>query len=104
MRQSPQGDCLLRFRCVNKPDSTTSAMPRSAGSTFEIERLSWQRLSAAPLPSSSHRRGSIAQQLFSLALPIISINVLSVLMLAVDSALCGRLPNSEQALEAMGFA
>lgn len=39
-----------------------------------------------------------------LALPIIGINVLSVLMLAVDSALCGRLSESEQALEALGFA
>ena len=36
--------------------------------------------------------------------PVIGINVLNVLMLAVDSALCGRLPNSEVALEAMGFA
>jgi len=39
-----------------------------------------------------------------MAWPIIGLNVLNVLMLAVDSALCGRLPNSEQALAAMGFA
>ena len=48
--------------------------------------------------------GSITRQLFRLAWPIIGLNVLNVLMLAVDSALCGRLPNSEQALAAMGFA
>jgi multidrug resistance protein, MATE family len=42
--------------------------------------------------------------LFRLAAPIIGLNVLSVLMLAVDSALCGRLPDSEQALAALGFA
>jgi putative MATE family efflux protein len=39
-----------------------------------------------------------------MAWPIIGLNVLNVLMLAVDSALCGRLPNSEQALAAIGFA
>jgi putative MATE family efflux protein len=42
--------------------------------------------------------------LFKLAAPIIGLNVLNVLMLAVDSALCGRLPNSQEALTAMGFA
>jgi MATE family multidrug resistance protein len=47
---------------------------------------------------------SITRQLFRLALPIIGLNVLNVLMLAVDAALCGRLPNSEQALAALGFA
>lgn len=47
---------------------------------------------------------SITRQLFRLAAPIIGLNVLNVLMLAVDSALCGRLPNSEQALTALGFA
>ena len=47
---------------------------------------------------------SIPRQLWTLAYPIIGINVLNVLMLAVDSALCGRLPNSQQALEALGFA
>jgi len=53
-------------------------------------------LSAAP--------PSISRQLFKLAAPIIGLNVLNVLMLAVDSALCGRLPNSQDALTAMGFA
>ncbi len=47
---------------------------------------------------------SITRQLFALAAPIIGINVLTVLMLAVDSALCGRLPNSEVALAALGYA
>lgn len=47
---------------------------------------------------------SISRQLFKLAAPIIGLNVLNVLMLAVDSALCGRLPNAEQALTALGFS
>jgi putative MATE family efflux protein len=47
---------------------------------------------------------SRARQLWALAAPIIGINVLTVLMLAVDSALCGRLPNSAEALKALGFA
>ncbi|HEY5947177.1 MAG TPA: MATE family efflux transporter [Kofleriaceae bacterium] len=47
---------------------------------------------------------SISRQLFRLALPIIGLNVLNVLMLAVDSALCGRLPNAEPVLAALGFA
>jgi multidrug resistance protein, MATE family len=47
---------------------------------------------------------SISRQLFRLAAPIIGLNVLNVLMLAVDSALCGRLPNPEPVLAALGFA
>ncbi len=39
-----------------------------------------------------------------MAVPIIGINTLNVLMLVVDSALCGRLPNSEHVLSALGFA
>ncbi len=49
-------------------------------------------------------QSSITRKLFSLAAPIIGINTLSVLMLAVDSALCGRLPNADQVLAAVGFA
>lgn len=47
---------------------------------------------------------SIPRQLFRLAAPIIGLNVLNVLMLAVDSALCGRMPNPEPVLAALGFA
>jgi putative MATE family efflux protein len=47
---------------------------------------------------------SIPKALFELALPIVGLNVLNVLMLAVDSALCGRLPNSQQALAALTFS
>src|SRR5438270_390212 len=43
---------------------------------------------------------AIARRLAALAGPMIGINVLTVLMLAVDSALCGRLPASEDALAA----
>ncbi|HWU85627.1 MAG TPA: MATE family efflux transporter [Kofleriaceae bacterium] len=42
--------------------------------------------------------------MFSLSAPIIGLNVLNVMMLAVDAALCGRLPESEVALAALGFA
>ncbi|MEM1413460.1 MAG: MATE family efflux transporter [Myxococcota bacterium] len=46
----------------------------------------------------------IFKRLFDLALPVIGLNVLSVLSLAVDTAMCGRLPNAEDALKALGFA
>jgi len=55
---------------------------------------------AAPPPPPR----SITRTLITLAAPIIGINMLSVLMLAVDSALCGRLPDGDQALEALGFS
>lgn len=47
---------------------------------------------------------SIARRLFDLALPVIGLNVLSVLALAVDTAMCGRLAYAEHALNALGFA
>lgn len=50
------------------------------------------------------RPRSISRQLFSLSAPVIGLNVLNVLMLAVDSALCGRLPDGDAALSALGFA
>ncbi|MEJ7602288.1 MAG: MATE family efflux transporter [Kofleriaceae bacterium] len=75
------------------------------------------RRKASPASSPSSTRGSrsnlgaltappksIARQLFRLAVPIIGINVLHVSMLAVDLAMCGRLPNSEVALSALGYA
>lgn len=43
-------------------------------------------------------------RLASLAWPIIGINVLTVLALAVDTAMCGRLPDAETALTGLGFA
>lgn len=47
---------------------------------------------------------SIPRRLFALAWPVIGLNVLTVLSLAVDTAMCGRLPNAAAALEALGFA
>lgn len=47
---------------------------------------------------------SIARRLIELALPVIGLNLLSVLTLVVDTAVCGRLPDSEDALVALGFA
>ncbi|MBX3161727.1 MAG: MATE family efflux transporter [Deltaproteobacteria bacterium] len=43
-------------------------------------------------------------RLWRLSAPIIGINTLNVLMLAVDSALCGRLPESKVALAALGYS
>ena len=47
---------------------------------------------------------SIFRRLFDLALPIVGLNLLGVLALAVDTAMCGRLPEAEEALTALGFA
>lgn len=52
--------------------------------------------------SSSQR--VVLRQLADLAWPIIGLNVLNVLALAVDTAMCGRLANSDNALIALGFA
>lgn len=49
-------------------------------------------------------RGSIYRRLFALASPIIGLNVLNVLALAIDTAMCGRLPNAALALKALGYA
>lgn len=48
--------------------------------------------------SSVHRR------LFRLAAPLIGLNMLTVFTLVVDTAMCGRLPDAEAALKALGFA
>lgn len=47
---------------------------------------------------------SISRQLFSLSMPIVGLNLLAMLMLTVDAAICGRLPNSQDALAALGYA
>ena len=47
---------------------------------------------------------SIFRRLFELAMPIVGLNVLSVITLAVDTAMCGRLMDAEEALMALGFA
>ena len=47
---------------------------------------------------------TIARRLFNLSAPIIGVNVLSVLTLAVDTAMCGRLADADVALKALGFA
>ena len=38
---------------------------------------------------------SIFRRLFELAMPIVGLNVLSVITLAVDTAMCGRLMDAE---------
>ena len=47
---------------------------------------------------------AIFRRLFELAMPIVGLNVLSVVTLAVDTAMCGRLVDAEEALTALGFA
>lgn len=47
---------------------------------------------------------TIFRRLFDLAMPIVGLNVLSVITLAVDTAMCGRLIDAEDALTALGFA
>ena len=46
----------------------------------------------------------LGARLFTLAWPIVGLNVLQVLALAVDTAMCGRLDNAEEALAALGFS
>ena len=60
-------------------------------------------MNAASGPISGVDR-AIFRRLFDLAMPIVGLNVLSVLTLAVDTAMCGRLVDAEQALTALGFA
>lgn len=47
---------------------------------------------------------TIARRLFNLAMPVVGLNVLGVLSLVVDTAMCGRLLDAEEALTALGFA
>jgi len=47
---------------------------------------------------------AVTRQLWNLAAPIIGLNMLSVLTLAVDTAMCGHLDNAETVLKALGFA
>ena len=44
------------------------------------------------------------RRLWSLAGPVIGLNTLNVLALAVDTAMCGRLPDADSALAALAFA
>ncbi len=60
-------------------------------------------MSQAPQPGAADQQ-PVFSQLFGLAAPIIGLNVLNVLALAVDTAMCGRLPQAEDALTALGFA
>lgn len=53
------------------------------------------------LPSSPRK---LFRHLVALSTPIIGLNVLNVLALAVDTAMCGRLPDAEIALTGLGFA
>jgi multidrug resistance protein, MATE family len=54
--------------------------------------------------SHPQQQTTIARRLFALAAPIIGLNTLTVLTLAVDMAMCGRLPDSETVLTGLGYA
>lgn len=56
----------------------------------------------APPPAAPS--GAVLRQLASLAWPVVGINVLTVLSLAVDTAMVGHTPLAEAALTGMGFA
>jgi putative MATE family efflux protein len=58
----------------------------------------------APSGPSAGVHRTIFRRLFDLAMPIVGLNVLSVVTLAVDTAMCGRLVDAEEALTALGFA
>jgi multidrug resistance protein, MATE family len=49
-------------------------------------------------------RSSQLRRLFELSVPVVGLNFLAVLTLAVDTAMCGRLPDADVALTALGFA
>ena len=59
-------------------------------------------MGTTPEPHNDER--SVSRRLFDLALPVIGLNLLGVLALVIDTAMCGRLPNHEDALNALGFA
>lgn len=46
---------------------------------------------------------TITRRLWELSAPIIGLNLLNVLALVVDTAMCGRLPNAEDVLTGLGF-
>lgn len=55
-------------------------------------------------PDNRPASEGVAKRLLRLALPVMGLNLLSVISLAVDTAMCARLPNREVALNALGFA
>ncbi len=59
---------------------------------------------AASVAERENPKGSIPRRLASLAWPIIGVNVLNVLALAVDTAMIGRSHLAETALTGLGFA
>jgi putative MATE family efflux protein len=54
--------------------------------------------------STAVAQRAVIRRLFSLALPVMGLNVLAVLALVVDMAMCGRLPDAEVALAGLGFS
>lgn len=59
---------------------------------------------STPTELDSRTWGQIVRRLLGLAWPIIGLNLLQVLALAVDTAMIGRTPQAEAALTGMGYA
>lgn len=59
---------------------------------------------SSKVASPDDRPWSVHRRLFALSAPVIGLNVLNVLSLVIDTAMCGRLENADQALAALGFA
>ncbi|MFK7985740.1 MAG: MATE family efflux transporter [Sandaracinaceae bacterium] len=61
-------------------------------------------MSPQDAPSKAAEQQSILVRLTRLAMPIVGLNVLNVLALAIDTAMCGRVPGAEAVLTGLGFA
>ena len=87
---------------------TRRSQPSSASAQTNIHRTNASipkppaRVLDEAIPVTSSR--TIARQLLDLAWPIIGLNTLSILALVIDTAMCGRLPEADKALTALGFA
>lgn len=55
-------------------------------------------------PTGPSRQSQVIWQLADMSWPVIGLNLLNVLALAVDTAMCGHLPQATDALTALGYA
>lgn len=78
-------------------------LPKSAGVALDRKAPCAPPMKALSKSPPGDER-SIFRRLFDLAMPIVGLNLLSVLALAVDTAMCGRLLDADNALTALGFA
>ena len=83
------------------PDDGGPRLPRSGWGAARLHPIASARMNSA-VPQAG--QWQITKRLVDLAWPIIGLNVLQVLALAVDTAMVGRLDDAETALTGMGFA